>query len=356
MAVRHRVLWLIVTLYYIATTAHCTLLNINDAESCDLLCKQCNTSAVFTDDRCECNLSDNNDKGAECIQRIQREIEAIDLNILSEDSTDEERGVRSILKSRHRLRMEEAGSRPAISDAEIPIIGMIHPALSYSANIYDAASPVVGSIIHHPYRHGSHHRLHKTDSLPVLLHNLFSHHRWSPGHRPVHYGRNSNDKNPVLISQPYENDGSSTASKEFSTAQSNTDKPVDQNVAANIPRLFKPTYHSITPYFFDANAMYEPIQYPPFNIPYTSYHNPLMEVLHPITEEYIVQPGYIPQYVHGISDPLITAPNPNSYCTNNANAEQKDEVSTDKTVYSNNKVKQSNDVNNIINAEKNENN
>lgn len=43
--------------------------------------------------------------GAECIQRIQREIEAIDLNILSEDSTDEERGVRSILKSRRRLRM-----------------------------------------------------------------------------------------------------------------------------------------------------------------------------------------------------------------------------------------------------------
>lgn len=43
--------------------------------------------------------------GAECIQRIQREIEAIDLNILSEDSTDEERGVRSILKSRRRLRV-----------------------------------------------------------------------------------------------------------------------------------------------------------------------------------------------------------------------------------------------------------
>lgn len=43
--------------------------------------------------------------GAECIQRIQREIQAIDLNILSEDFTDEERAVRSILKSRRRLRM-----------------------------------------------------------------------------------------------------------------------------------------------------------------------------------------------------------------------------------------------------------
>lgn len=42
---------------------------------------------------------------AECIQRIQREIQAIDLNTLSEDLTDEERGIRSILKSRRRLRM-----------------------------------------------------------------------------------------------------------------------------------------------------------------------------------------------------------------------------------------------------------
>lgn len=41
---------------------------------------------------------------AECIQRIQREIQAIELNMLSEDPTDEERNVRSILKYRRRLR------------------------------------------------------------------------------------------------------------------------------------------------------------------------------------------------------------------------------------------------------------
>lgn len=107
--------------------------------------------------------------------------------------------------------------------------------------------------------------------------------------------------------------------------------------------------------------MYQPIQYRRFNAPYqyTSYHNPLINVLHPATDEY-VQPGYIPQYVHGMSDPLITAPNPNSYCTHNANAEQKDEVSTDKTAHSNNAAEQSNNANNIFKqenkTEKNENN
>lgn len=42
--------------------------------------------------------------GAECIQQIQKEIQAIELNMLSEDLTDEERNVRSILKYRRRLR------------------------------------------------------------------------------------------------------------------------------------------------------------------------------------------------------------------------------------------------------------
>lgn len=55
---------------------HSILLNINDAESCDLLCKQCNASAVFADNRCECNLSDNNDKG------IMTSLNSLHLNIL----------------------------------------------------------------------------------------------------------------------------------------------------------------------------------------------------------------------------------------------------------------------------------
>lgn len=88
---------------------------------------------------------------------------------------------------------EETGSHPPMSDAEIPIIGIINPALSYSANIlYDAANPLVGSIVH-PYR--SHHTLHRTDGFPGVLYNLFNHHRWSPGHHPVHYGRSSNVSN-----------------------------------------------------------------------------------------------------------------------------------------------------------------
>lgn len=47
----------------LAAIVQSTLLDINDAKSCDLLCAQCNASAVFAHDRCECNFSDNNDKG-----------------------------------------------------------------------------------------------------------------------------------------------------------------------------------------------------------------------------------------------------------------------------------------------------
>lgn len=93
------------------------------------------------------------------------------------------------------------------------------------------------------------------------------------------------------------------------------------------------------------------MEYQHFNVPYqyTSYRNPLINLLHPVlhpTNEYIVQPEYIPQYIPGISDPLIAASNPNSYCINNTNGEQKDKVSTDKIVPSNNEAEQSSDNNN----------
>ncbi|XP_050456257.1 uncharacterized protein LOC126853987 isoform X1 [Cataglyphis hispanica] len=425
MAVRHRIQWLIIHTVYCVAIVQSTLLDINDAKSCDLLCAQCNASAVFAHDRCECNSSDNSDKGVECIQRIQREIQTIDLNTLSEDLTDEERAVRSIVTSRRRLRMGDAdkvaqyfinggpavghshfikafnaaydstdsatnsfsgildGNRPenefygekplnnaiswntynsplymvseagpcvhpVVSGVETPIVGMINPALSYPANEVYATNPLVGSIIH-PYRHGLplHHTLHRFPGQ--ILSNLFGHRR-AVYHHPVYHGgfRSSNNINPVSASQSTGENDSSAAFKDFPIARSNTDKSIDQNIVEN------PTY------MLNANPVYPPRQYQLFSTPYqyTSYHNPLINVLHPVTDGYIVQPEYIPQYMHDTSDPLISALNPNSYCTNNINAEQKNEIST-VNVHSNNEAEQSNNaIKNKENnkTEKNENN
>lgn len=44
-------------------TIHGILLDANDAETCNLLCVQCNASAVFANDHCECNSADDSDKG-----------------------------------------------------------------------------------------------------------------------------------------------------------------------------------------------------------------------------------------------------------------------------------------------------
>lgn len=126
------------------------------------------------------------------------------------------------------------------------------------------------------------------------------------------------------------------------------DKSIDQNIVEN------PTY------MLNANSVYPPRQYQLFSAPYqyTSYYNPLINVLRPITDGYIVQPEYTPQYMHDTSDPLISALNPNSYCKKNINAEQKNEIST-VNVHSNNEAEQSNNA--IKNKEdhitkKNENN
>ncbi|GAB1866461.1 hypothetical protein CAJAP_07540 [Camponotus japonicus] len=356
MTVRHRILWLIHILCYVAIV-HSTLLDINDAESCDLLCKQCNVSAIFANDRCECNVFNNNDKEAECIQRIQREIQAIDLNTLSEDLTDEERDIRSLLKSRRRLRMGSC-PYPTMPGVETPVVGMVNPIVSYAANgLYDATSPLVGSILH-PYRHahGSpvHHNFHRRNLPGQMLYNLFGHHRLFHPY-PVHHGgfRNSNHENPESIGQPTESDDTSTIFKDVPIARNNAAKSVEQNAVTNFLGPAEPAHYPIqTPYIVSANTVYQPMEYQHFNVPYqyTSYPNPLINLLHP--NEYIVQPEYIPQYVPGISDPLISASNPNSYCIN-TNTEQKDQVSTDKIVHSNNEAKQSSNTtkNNISEKE-----
>lgn len=59
----HELIIVVINFGILVVMVHSTLLDINDAESCDLLCKQCNVSAIIANDRCECNFSNNNDKG-----------------------------------------------------------------------------------------------------------------------------------------------------------------------------------------------------------------------------------------------------------------------------------------------------
>lgn len=95
-----------------------------------------------------------------------------------------------------------AGSYPysAVPGVGSPI-EMINPVVNYLANgLYDATSPLMGSILH-PYRHGYglpvQHNLHRTNNVPgQILYNLLDHYRLSHPH-PVYYGdfRNSNVSN-----------------------------------------------------------------------------------------------------------------------------------------------------------------
>jgi hypothetical protein len=43
---------------------HSILLDTNDIEICNLLCEQCNSSAIVSNDHyCECNFTDDSDRG-----------------------------------------------------------------------------------------------------------------------------------------------------------------------------------------------------------------------------------------------------------------------------------------------------
>ncbi|KAL0106174.1 hypothetical protein PUN28_016118 [Cardiocondyla obscurior] len=102
--------FLLIHIIYCAVTIHGILLNANDAETCNLLCVQCNASAVFANNECECNFAENSDKDLdmECMQRVQSELQDIEQNMLYEDLTDEERNARSISRYNRRLRHGDA--------------------------------------------------------------------------------------------------------------------------------------------------------------------------------------------------------------------------------------------------------
>ncbi|XP_026825875.1 uncharacterized protein LOC105285909 isoform X2 [Ooceraea biroi] len=358
---RHQFLLLIHILCY-AAIIHGILLDTNDAEICNLLCEQCNASAVFSDDYCECNFSDDNDEGTECIQRLQREIQTIDLNVLSDDLTDEERSVRSILKSRRRLRMEAAKHEdPATLDArERSLTGSANSVLNYPPNgWYDLLSPLLGTYPYGGYRYGVplHHSVLRTATLPSqLLHNLFAHRL--PNRYPMYHGSIVRSANPLQDSLPFvdrscKNVDDDAALYDSSTARNNADKSVAYNVGESIPGSDFPVQFSqfIKPYIFGTDTLHQPMQYRYFGSPNPQYpyYNPLISVLNPLNG-YILQP--IPQ---SLSDQLISAPNPTSCYTNNANSEQRSDaaVLTDKIVNADDKTKGLNIIADIISKEEN---
>ncbi|XP_011693976.1 PREDICTED: uncharacterized protein LOC105453587 isoform X2 [Wasmannia auropunctata] len=363
---RHRILLLILCS---AATIHGILLNANDAETCNLLCIQCNASAVFANGHCECNFADDSDKvsGAECIQRVQRDIEAIELNMLSEDLTDEERDVRSIFKYRRRLRPGDAekvaqyfinggpaaghshfvkmfnATRDSAESATNSFSGVVdensasyvgptmegvekftlasplralNPAIAYpTSRVYD---PLLGSIVHHPHPHGLPHVLLRAATLPAhVLHNVLHPRAY---HRPMyHHGivRSANDGSDTSIGQSCENDDSTTAN--FPTARSNADKPAEQNVGLTDSPQYPGTYLT--------SALYQPLQYQ--NVPYQySYYSPLLGLFQP--NGYVLQT--VPPYTQDTSDPMTAASN-SYFCKKNANGEQRS--GADRTTLSN---------------------
>ncbi|XP_024878317.1 uncharacterized protein LOC112458763 isoform X1 [Temnothorax curvispinosus] len=319
---RHQ-FFLLIHILCCAMTIHGILLDANDAETCNLLCVQCNATAVFANGHCECNFDEGSDEvsGSECLHRIQKEIQAIELNMLSEDLTDEERNVRSILKYRRRLRPESAPYVSSIMHgAEMypPILRATNPAITYpTTGLYD---PFIQSPL------PIHHALVRAVTLPAhVLHHVL-HPRLYHHHRGIVRSTNlpSDTSDTGIVGQPIcENNGDSTSN--LPTARNNANKLAEQNVGFNAPSQYPYITHAEQPTLY--------------HLPHTSYYSPLMNMLHPISG-YVFQP--VSQYTP--PDPLTSASNPQSSCGNYANTEQRSVLTTDKAVYSNDETEKSDDA------------
>ncbi|XP_018300723.1 uncharacterized protein [Mycetomoellerius zeteki] len=325
---------------------HGILLNANDAETCNFICIKCNATAVFANGHCECNFVDDSNK--ECIQHIQREIQAVELNMLSDDLTEEERKIRSILKYKRRLRPEYAPYVSPTMQGDLSTIGAMKPPFIYPpTGVYDPTT-VPLSTISHP--HGLPHALFRAVTFPAhILHHML--HPRLYHHYPLHHRgiiRSTNfpqDKSDTdqTVGQCENNDGSNTSN--FLTARNNADKPAEQKVLGSNEPLQNPGAYPIDPGAFP----YQSMQYQNYPYLYNSYYNPLLNIFHSIPNRYLLQP--MSQYSQ---TPWTSASNPQSFCKNNVNTEQKNEVlSADKTKYSDG-IEKSDDPtkNNIPNEEK----
>ncbi|XP_011159145.2 uncharacterized protein LOC105195450 isoform X4 [Solenopsis invicta] len=375
MITQHQFL-LLIHILCCAATIHNILLDANDAETCNLLCVQCNASAVFEDGHCECNFADDSDKvsGEECVQSIQREIQAIEMNMLSEDLTDEERNARSILKYRRRLKPESTPlyASPIMQDAEMdPSTLRINPAVTYSSELYNPG--LLGSLLH-PHRSPLHQGFIRAVTFPAhVLHNVlyprtYHHHplyhhplyHHPVYHRPVYHHRgivrssnfpdSSDGSDKSIIGHPCEKINGPIISNPL-TARNNADRPAEQNVLGlTDSSQIQPEASIRHPQI----PFYPPTEYQNFPYQYVPYYNPLMNMLHPVPNGYFLQT--VSPYVQS-RDPLISASNPHSFCENNVNTEQKSGVLTaDKTVRSKDETKKSDGTarNNIPKEKKNE--
>ncbi|XP_011876044.1 PREDICTED: uncharacterized protein LOC105566563 isoform X2 [Vollenhovia emeryi] len=326
MITRHRVF-----LFHIlccVAAIHGILLDTNDAETCDLLCVQCNASAVFENGHCDCNFADSDKvSGAECIQRIQKEVEAVELNMLSEDLTDEERDVRSVSKYRRRLRPESESHARHMQGAETypPILRAMNPALTYpTSGLYDPMSPLV-SLIHpqplHPLiraatlpTHILHRILHPRVYHPVYHHGIVR----SPEFQP-------DTSDTASVGQPYKNDDDFTTSN---LPIANANKLVEKHVEGTLPQYvasppwYSPMQNQLFPY--------------PCNCPFES---PALTTSSPVNP-YIVQ---LVPFSQDIWDPFFMSNSQSSY-KNNVNTEQKSRaLTTDKAVQFKEEVEKSDD-------------
>ncbi|XP_077274745.1 uncharacterized protein LOC143904186 isoform X1 [Temnothorax americanus] len=405
---RHQ-FFLLIHILCCAMTIHGILLNANDAATCNLLCVQCNATAVFANGHCECNFDEGSDEvsGSKCLHRIQKEIQAIELNMLSEDLTDEERNVRSILKYRRRLRPGDAEKVAQYFINGGPAAGHSHFVRAFNA-AYDSAdsatnsfsgvvdksnpedgfhgvsltSPVSSNTCDSPLYMVSESApyvssiMHGAEMYPPILRatnpaitypttGLYDPFVQSP--LPIHHALVRAVTLPahvlhhVLHPRLYHHHRGIVRSTNLPSDTSDTGivgQPICENNDDSTSNL--PTARNNANKLAEQNVGFNaPSQYPYithaeqptlYHLPHTSYYSPLMNMLHPISG-YVFQP--VSQYTP--PDPLTSASNPQSSCGNYANTEQRSVLTTDKAVYSNDETEKSDDATRNISKEEKKN-
>ncbi|KAL0106175.1 hypothetical protein PUN28_016118 [Cardiocondyla obscurior] len=297
--------FLLIHIIYCAVTIHGILLNANDAETCNLLCVQCNASAVFANNECECNFAENSDKDLdmECMQRVQSELQDIEQNMLYEDLTDEERNARSISRYNRRLRH-----------------GIVYPT-------HEEYDPHMMNSIIRPNKLP----LYRIAFTPVTIPDYGIHQMLYPHvyHSEYQRGllRSSNplsDKYDTIVGQSCEDNEDSTNDDSKISAARNARKEVELVLNQSRYPLFSQALYKLNPYYP------YPLMYNPYN-----YYYP-----------------HIPRHAQHYSDPQISATNLQSLCENNVNTEGSAVQTTNKPVYFNDGTEKIDNTKNNIPKEK----
>ncbi|XP_011139298.1 uncharacterized protein LOC105183116 isoform X2 [Harpegnathos saltator] len=361
MAIWHQFLSPICILYC-AAVIHGILLDINDDEICNLLCKQCNgTSAVIANSQCECDFNDSDNEGVKCIQRLQKDVQNFDLNALSNDLTDEKRNMRS-LKSKHLLETRDAErvaqyfinggastghshfvgvalsnaardnnnsttnslletarerpeATPTIPDPNIPgtkaEASMLEmEPVHYPVNRLYASSPVLYSMAlphrRHRYKLPNHALSRMVVGSPHIVRNLIAHRYF---HHPIYRGllnKNFYLLDDMFLGQVHNFNQTSDNSL---TTGNNANKPI----VANTPDA-------------GADVLNQSTQYPVSSYQNTPHQSPLLNVLYSPLDEFIGRA--VQHHAQRINSALSSVQNPNSYPTNDENTKRQNEALT----------------------------